>query len=206
MTNTQMRAYFDLVQDKVNEPYFTDAEKNEWLNSAQIDLLNELVGRTDVTMPSLLELDERNLRMLQPLINNTGATSDTLGDIAWPAGAFAILSVNLTGFDTSAKFTRWNDLQRMQGNMYTQADNIEERFLYTYNSTGIKVFPAGRTDWDIVYIAYPSLFGNTNGGGGSEGDVEWPDSVKYKIIAKALAKAGVATEAEMLPVIEDMTS
>lgn len=194
-----MRSYFDLVQDKNNEPYFTQAEKYQFLNAAQMDFVNELIGGNDIENPSPLELDERSLRILEPLIESETGLSDSSGLIAFSGLSETFLGLLAVdkGDTSEVYFYKWKDWYKASKNSYLKA-SAGVRGLYTYVSTGLKVLPASQSDWIVTYIKTPVDIA-------SGVDCELPESTHYKIVAKALEKAGVATEAEGLPVIEELT-
>lgn len=195
-----MRSYFDLVQDKANEPYFSDAEKYQFLNAAQIDFINELIGGNKLELQSPLELDERALRILQPLIKYETGLSDTSGLLAFSGLASTFYGLlALEKADTSeTHFYKWNDFNKASQNTYLTSQ-AGYRAIYTYIATGLKVSPTGQTDWTVAYIKEPVSIA-------SGVDCELPASTHYMIVAKALGKAGIATESESLPAIEELTS
>jgi hypothetical protein len=209
MTAAQMLAYFDQVQDKNSEPYFTSAEKYLWLNAAQADLFEELVGGGDVAKPVMAQLDERAGRLLEPFIYTATAVADASGIITYAAlktdigsteNVVTILDVHQ--IDSSdkwaAQYRKPQEFRRSENNSFLAGTAANDSSNYTYSNTGILVSPSVVT-WDVVCVKYPADISASQ-------DCEFPEDSHYKVVAKALEKAGIATEAEGYSMINQVTS
>ena len=192
-----MGAYFDLLQDKSGEPYFTATEKNQFLNAAQTDFLNELTGGNDPAKPSPLELDERSLRILQPLINPLTDTADTAGVLDLDSDFHALLSLG-KGDNSEVRFVKYNDWNTIVNNGFT-TPSAGARAIYNYDTSGIKVLPVTQSDWEGIYIQTPTAIDVATG------TSDFPVGAHYSIVAKALVKAGVPTESEALLLMDEIT-
>lgn len=77
MSIAEMRTWFDILQDKANDPYFTDAEKDEFLEDAQWDIINEIIG--DYQSPTQLERSKTVETTLSTLVKSISITTDGSG-------------------------------------------------------------------------------------------------------------------------------
>lgn len=71
MTLAEMKTYFDVLQDKPNSVYFTDAEKELFIDRAQITLLNEHMEREFPGHPMDTERAVIDARGVENTLGNT---------------------------------------------------------------------------------------------------------------------------------------
>lgn len=89
MTIDTMITLFDLIQDKANSAYFTDNEKLEFLNRAQIMFINEY---NENNFPGDVRINERGFISTRSLENTLGNT-----DILTPLIVGNMEFINLSG-------------------------------------------------------------------------------------------------------------
>ena len=53
MNIQEMHSWFDVLQDKGDSPYFTVAEKTQFLNRAQTKFVNDVIAPPAVKLPAI---------------------------------------------------------------------------------------------------------------------------------------------------------
>ena len=71
MTATEMRTFFDLLQDKSGSPWFNDSEKDLFLLDVQLDMIGEEIKR--------LEEDKNSTERIKTLIKSDTQSTDANG-------------------------------------------------------------------------------------------------------------------------------
>lgn len=114
MTYTEMKNWFNILQDKYGSPYYTDSEITQFLNRAQLD---EVVALLPVDGGKLnIELNANTIARIEPLLVNTSAftmgavigevTKATL-ETATPTKILRLLAVSYNNIPV--KYTRHNN-------------------------------------------------------------------------------------------------
>ncbi len=182
MNISEQHDWFDLLQDKFNAPYFIDTEKDQFINRAQVELVNDVVYRQlfpsvrgdergPVTLSSI-ESSISGTEILQPLIEidkavATGSTSDSqidTGDINAAIGGVSmhVLSLESNGSTFTAgrfvRFVRHNDYIRLKQNQFRAPSDRNP--VYRIMSDGIAV-EGGTTlssaeNFKVTVLRYPA--------------------------------------------------
>ena len=86
MTAAEMLTWFDILQDKFNTPYFTDAEKYNFLNDAQSNFVNDYLNLNDDSEPPVFEANALKNTVIAPLLfEDVSVASDTFGVVLFSA-------------------------------------------------------------------------------------------------------------------------
>lgn len=216
MTIQEMHELFDIVQDKYNEKYFTDAEKDVFLNRAHMMAVNEIIfGEyyvNGINVTSGLEFSETQSGLLRPIIVSeeiitTNAESiltissinqsidskyndDSelmhLLDITAATGNTAITP------ETNIGYVRYNDYQSNKSNTFKKATATNPKFLLS--SDGYVIKPSAPSQPFYVSCIKSPREVDLGGSVSSELPVQLHD----KIVAIALELAGITTESQAL--------
>jgi len=209
MTSTEMRDLFDLIQDKQQSPYFTDDEKNLFLQRAVIEYVNSLLPDNQGGEVNL-ERDSIVFENIRPLVFHitTSMNSDgfvSIGDITSElisvshpdADMMYLMSV---GYKIGSEkypvlFTRHNDFLRLNRNLFSKPTPTRPR--YTIANDGLLIRPIN-TDAEVLLtlLKYPKKIEI------GVSDCDLPEKTHTEIVAIALQMAGVATRDEVLTLIK----
>lgn len=202
-----MHNWFDLIQDKYNTPYFEDTEKDEFINRAQITLVNELIGEnalpeSEIIKPLILEDltvatdGTDNSLILNADINTAIVVEANAGD-----EFLHILSLETAGSvfttDRFVRFVRHNDYLKFKQNIFKTAS--DDNPLWRVVKDGIRV--SGATTLSSPENFKLSVIKTPTDVNISGTDSEFPSFAHDKIVAIALELAGVATRDEVLALI-----
>lgn len=80
MTAAEMLLYFDLLLDKVGNPYFTDSEKYSFLNNAQLEYIKSVLPSNEGGIVNL-EVDQIVQNNIGTLIYETGNLNTSSGEL-----------------------------------------------------------------------------------------------------------------------------
>jgi len=205
MTAIQMRDWFDILQDKYNTPYFTDAEKDEFINDAQWDYINEYLGDRE-TAPAL-GVNKTAVAAMATLIGTvdvaaglTGlvpiATINTAIDTLFSSSNNAMiipLAVQPSATGKPATWHNHNDIHKLEGNLYKAGTTAYPN--YTIDHLGVTLYP--REVYANVFITVLKEPITID---------EMPASVHHKLIAKAMTKTGLVTENQAITLMEQTTN
>jgi hypothetical protein len=227
MTIAEMHGWFDILQDKYNAPYFTDVEKDEFINRAQTTFVNEVIysqmyptlqgGERGPQVLSAIESTLSGSEIIKPLILPdlsvitttpnwdlvTNATINTAVAAAANAGDefMHIIALETAGSVFTAgrvvRFVRHNDYIRFKHNIFKKGSDTNP--LWRLVRDGIKVL--GTTTLTAGENFKISVIKTPTAVNISGTDCELPDFTHDKIIAIALEFTGVATRDEALALI-----
>lgn len=209
MTIQEMHNWFDILQDKYQSPYFTDDEKDIFLNIAQLEYINSFIDDGEGINDSV----ERNsfiFTSFSPLVYSikNGLSMDSNGNVTI---ANITTELNLLSGDTSpylyilncgigsgsnvleANYVRHNDIYRLQQNDFKRASTTNPQ--YSVDNQGLVFKPVDITANVIITvlkepkkmtISAPSVNSELN------------SNCHNTIVAIAIDLAGVATREEAL--------
>jgi hypothetical protein len=191
MNATEMRSYFDILQDKTNSPWFSDAEKDEFLYDVIYGYINDFIGDGDT--PPSLEKNKGALQAISTLIKrstgiaipSTGILTDTLinAQIGSDTNIHAIAFELTTG--EPVHFVRHNDAAVFEQNTYKAGTSTSPN--YTIYDSSYQFYPKeAYTDVIATVIVEPTAI------------TDLPVYKHREQVAKAMAKTGFVTESEAL--------
>jgi hypothetical protein len=208
-----MHDYFDLIQDKANEPYFLASEKDDFINRAQEKFVNNIVfrdilGKADVPKGTQAiygnENDLMSNEILKTLITvDSGVDTDSSG-IKLLYSSISTKLMHILGVRASSansgnisnnkmlRFIRHNDQGRFEENTFKKGTTSKP--YYKIGSDGMYLYPTTGTTENLLvtYLDKPVdvELGVT--------ECELPDYTHEKVLKIALSEAGIPTESQML--------
>ncbi len=212
MTAAEMLTWFDILQDKFNTPYFTDAEKYNFLNDAQLNFVNDYLNLNDDSVAPVFEANALKNTVIQPLlVEDVSVASAASGIILFTAIETAIdskytltgsklvhvLSVVENAAGDDVMFLRQGDLARQEQNEFTIAGASNRK--YRVSRGQITMLPIGVLTYLISGIKFPiDIAAGINS--------ELPLITHRKIVALALVKTGFVTEHQALTLMGEQTN
>ena len=210
MTVTEMHEWFDTIQDKVDTMYFTIHEKDQFINRAIQEFVNDLVsdlldnpagptmvfGAIETTQPMSFLLKPLMYLDLQ-VVATTGLVSDvdinTALDTAASDTGLQYQTILSVADDTNApvRFVRHNDYARNSLNEFKQPTATKKVFRHA--ADGIMVSPTDNGTYYITVIKEPKFVDYDAGI-----DTDLPDVAHDYVLAQALEHAGIASFDENL--------
>lgn len=202
MTIQEMHDWFDLVMDKVGEPYFTDDEKDSFLNEGQINFVRQFF---DIVFDKYnAERSNYDAEMLAPLIFPASVQTSTAGQLAYTdldaavdTSWMYILNVarkpTTVGCSTDeinyvpSRNVRHNDFYKHQQNSFKKED--EEYPMHRYFSTYLQVNPRNVADMLVTLLKYPIEMDL-----GTNVSCELPEKAHNEVVFLALKFAGINME------------
>ena len=199
MTIQEMHDWFDLVMDKVGEPYFTDDEKDLFLNEAQINFVRQFF---DIVFDKYnAERSNYDAEMLAPLIFPVFVQTTTTGqllfsdlDAAVDTSWMYILNVARKPVDKTcstssldylpSRNVRHNDFFKHQQNAFKKED--EEYPMHRYFNTYLQINPENQANMQVTLLKYP-----TEVDLGTNVSSELPEKAHNEIVFLALKFAGI---------------
>lgn len=196
-----MASYFDIIQDKYGSTYYTDAEKDLFLQRAHIEFVKELLPvRNEDTQN--IELSQDTISQIATLIyelpyfnmDSTGTVPKSSietalntaisGGVLWRPLSIGII---LGGKSVPAKYIRHNDRWEFANNYFKKpsidSPKVRETasaYLFEPITTSAKIYFTV-----LKYPAVVSISGNISS--------DLPDHTHDKIVAMALELTGVAS-------------
>jgi hypothetical protein len=210
----EMHDWFDLVWDKYDSLYFTDDEKDSFINRGMLDYVNELAFGRDkqgqgVVVQSMAEMSAHWDHILYPLIdknviiasssNGTLPISDILSAITGNK-LISILSVRKNNGGDGVKYVRQNDYSKFQKNYFKVASTEYQQYFITSVGLEIQPVPTQGTNYRLTVLREPAEVDLSTGA-----DCELPSFTHNKIVAKALAISGIPAENEAMAVLDQIT-
>jgi hypothetical protein len=208
-----MHDYFDLIQDKANEPYFLASEKDDFINRAQEKFVNNIVfrdilGKADVPKGTQAiygnENDLMSNEILKTLITvdkgvDTDAGGSKLEYTSIGSKLMHILGIRTSGSNSgditkgkTLRFIRHNDQGRFEENTFKKGTTSKP--YYKIGDDGVYLYPITGTVENllITFLNKPTDVA-LNGSA-----CELPDYTHEKVLKIALSEAGIPTESQML--------
>jgi hypothetical protein len=219
MTIQEMHDYFNLVQDKFNDPYFVDTEIDVFINRAQEKFVNKLIFRDilGVAIPqgvqaitgleTTLQSDEilKTLITVDKAVTTTGTTGVKILYLDIDAALMHILSVKASPTNTAGtgtitnnktlRFIRHNDEGKFEDNTFKQG-SLSKPY-YKIGSDGLYLYPSTSVVENFLtsFITKPTDvdIAGTNS--------ELPAYTHERLVAMAIEIAGIATESEAMMIM-----
>jgi hypothetical protein len=198
MTSAEAIAKLDLLIDKDGSDFFTAAQKLDFLNMAQLEVLNRMVPDS-LGGTVNFELDANAQSNLRPLLFTLTTTQNASGGISYSAlntllhtesldnsaTVFKVISVGtvLTNGLVPASFVKYNDLFSSYNNSFKEPS--VNNFVYTFQGFGIQMYPTDtRFTQKVVVLKTPRIMASDN-------YPDWDDYVMNQVILQAAKLAGV---------------
>lgn len=201
MTISEMKDWFNILQDKYGSPYYTDSEISLFLQRAHIEFVKSLLPTTPSDGPNI-ELSQDTVSQIAPLIYDLGVlnmntsgevtkasiqsslNSEISGGILWRPLA---IGWTLTGDERPVKYMRSNDKWEFAINYFKKPSvtnpkvrETAEAYIFSPITTQAKIY--------FTVLKYPV---KVNIGTSVSSDL--PDFTHDKIVAIALELTGVAS-------------
>lgn len=203
-----MHNWFDILQDKYQSPYFTNTEKDTFLNRAQIEYINSLLPDKE-GQESNLEENSHLLENLSPLIFqlSTSLNMDASGFVLDSAIQtlldtessstelfMKILNVyiEISGVEYPVKYVRHNDFYKFQTNDFKRASTSLPQYRRLSGKFAFSPIDISNNIY-FTLLKYPrevSLSSTINS--------ELPESTHNNIISIGIDLAGIASRDEAL--------
>lgn len=155
MTSVELHEYFDLLLDKQGSPYFTDDNKDMFLNMAQLEYVKRLLPSNEggIVNAEETQLVFNNIYTLVyevscGTMNGSGLIPVTTAQTALNAASSGtdplmyVLNVSLGGLPVL--YTRHNDWYEFERNAFKQGTAENPR--YRYNNVNFVFSPVNTTD------------------------------------------------------------
>ena len=202
MTVQQMHDWFDLIQDKVDTVYFTDDEKDEFLNRSTQMYVNNIIQQI---------LPPNSVKRTRSLVDSTEQLSKKLSTItkditvAHSTGAITYTAIEAQTSSTPiltilrvsdnagnpATYVRHNDINRFEQNTFKQSSGTNLK--YSYVDSGIKFLTAPtEANINLTVVVKPAEIEL----GVTESNL--PLETHDEIVAQALTLAGLGSMDENL--------
>ena len=211
MTVLEMHQWFDLIQDKVDEVYFTESEKDMFINRAIQIFINDVVNAFllnpqtgQVVISSLLEDTLNAAEVLRPLmVLDMSVTADASGIITVDAIDAAIKTatgeedtflhiLNLANSNgIGLKYVRENDYYKFAVNDFKKATTTYPQ--YRISHKGIHVTPIDSGGYKLSVIKEPVKVNFD-----AQISTDLPETTHDYIMAIALELAGLSSKDEAL--------
>lgn len=210
MNVIEMHQWFDLIQDKVDSVYYTEAEKDQFINRSIQLFINDVIHKFTesregpLVISSNLEESLNASEVLRPLmLIDLPVTADVDGIITVPVIDTAIETRSgetetflhiLSVADDQGKpvsYVRENDFYKFEQNEFKKATTEYKQ--YRIGSEGIYTYPAAADAYTVSVIKAPKPVNYD-----SLESTDLPETVHDYILAKALELAGLASKDEAL--------
>lgn len=216
LTISQMHELFDIVQDKFNEDYFVDDEKDVFLNHAQQLVVNEIIfGEyypNGVNLPVAIEINSINSELLSEIIvgdlpvscnadgnlEKVAINSAIQSEYGSDTSYAIILSIFSGGNATSINpnvaigYIPHNNISAFRNNDFKKPSSSKPYYRHAGNTLIIEP-SAPNEELLVSLIRYPKKVSKLSGT-----DCELSYMIHEKVVAVALEYAGVATINEAL--------
>ena len=222
MTIEQIHKYFDLLFDKVEEPYLTSDEKDVFINRATFDYINDFFKPTDGVRNG--ETASFDTEALIPIIQRLSLDTDNIGRLfytdidAQTDTSFMYLlnaAIKESGCEVTAnyrpsRFVRHNDFFKHQDNSFKEGTKVYP--IHRYLNTHIQFNPAEALNTQITIIKEPVMAtlddpNNTGTAGPNAVNVELPDKTHNNIVYRALNLTSVEVrEADFYSMTQQLQS
>jgi len=200
MTVTEMKSWFNILQDKYGSTYYTDGEISQFFQRAQIEFISKMLpgGR----MVENLELSQDSISKISPLIyelpfqnmSSTGVVTkanlqSALTVLNNTALLWRPLSIGwvLNGQYRPVKFVRHNDRWEFAVNFFKKPSLTNPKVRETYNSYIVEPTNIGAKLY-FTLLKYPN---KVDIAGAVNSDL--PDFTHDEIVSIALELTGIAS-------------
>lgn len=200
MSISEMHEFFDLLTDKVGVAYFTDDERDRFINMSQLEYVKRALPSTEGGVVNV-EYNQVVANNLLPLIYETDAlTMSAQGVITVTAAQTAldtatsttdpfIYVMNVSWVDSTTKpvrYTRHNDWYEFESNRFKRGTASQPR--YKYDSVNFTFSPADPSaEIYITFLKQPRDVNRVQGI-----DCELPAHTHKNIVEGAVALATVS--------------
>lgn len=221
MNISEMRSWFDVIQDKFNSPYFTDLEFEEFINQGQQNFVNEIFygqfapstsqSERGGQVMNPIESTLQGMESIRPLIIPDLSLNSSSGGVILDADInnavsastgqssqkyMHILSIILddAGVNRIVRFVRHNDYIKFNTNSFKRATNRAP--LYRLSREGVVIDPIGVKNYKVSVVKKPinvSLENNVS--------CELPSEYHGLIVAYAIQLASVSSRDEALAIM-----
>jgi len=180
---------WELILDKVNSPYFTDEEFEEFINMACLSFINKHAKNFESTDKSTQDFDKL-LKEIRVDSDDVGVVLDT--DIETELGTPFMYIENVSckkscGNYGLIRFCRHNDYYKMVENTFKKPTDSKPVFRIMNDS--IFISPAKKWKVKITVMKQPLPVSVLNNVG-----LEFDERASMKIISIALELAGIAVD------------
>ena len=162
MTYNQAHDHIDNLLDKAGTAYFTDTEKNNFLDLAVMEYTKGLINT--------LESDAQSMEKIGPLITTSGSLSQSNGAVSIPSFLYHILRVYTVNNDYEVNIMGHGEYASAKNDPFHKPDAKNPIGLLALNSSGERILKIiGSTENVYIdYVMYPYLF--DRGGQGAIGE------------------------------------
>lgn len=199
MTASEMRTWFDILADATGNPWFSDAEKDLFLEDIVWDYVNLFLGDRDT--PPQMEKNIGATEAIRPLIETIAVTTasdgiltdalmntqSSIGDVITP------IAIRLATTNVPVHFVRQNDIGAFEDNTYQKGTSLSPN--YTYDNGGYQLYPKETyTALDVAILTKPVAIDDLS------------EHVHFQQVARAMSKAGLVTESQGLLMMKETTN
>jgi hypothetical protein len=202
MTSAQAIERVRLLIDSIGSPYFEDSEILDFLNIAQLEVLNRMVPDSLGGVVTL-ELDQNTLENIRPIIYTitTGPTAGLLltGNIVnnlrsdsgdSTCSLFRVLNIAVNSSNQLVRFVKHNSLYAHMTNVFKAPATTD--LAYTSIAGGFQLYPiTTNVVMKMTVIKTPKIMTDSN-------TPDWDDYVMNQVILQAVKLIGVPTRDEEL--------
>lgn len=186
MSISEMRGFFDILQDKYNTPYFTDDEKDEFLEDSMWNIINLAV--------TTLEEDNSSIERVRTLITPATASTDSNGLLSLASStSVALLTLSLASTGVPLHRLKHSTLAKAEDNTYKKGTTAYPNFTAVVG--GYQTYPTlATTSLTYIYLKVPTAIDDL------------PVAIHRKQVAGALTKTGFVTDSQALTMIDGVTN
>ena len=180
---------WELILDKVNSPYFTDEEFEEFINMASIAFINRRATSFESTDKSTEDFGDL-LREIFLDTDDNGVLLDTeiITEVGYPIIYMANVSYKKSCGDYGlVRFCRHNDYYKMMENSFKKP--TLQKPVYRIVNESLSVSPKKKWKIGVTVIKEPQKVSIINNIG-----LEFDERTSMKIVSIALELAGIAVD------------
>lgn len=214
MSIQEMHDWLDVLIDKYSAPYFTDDEKDLFINRAMHEYIHQLISpnvkspERSVSLENFPERTTQWFNAIYPILQFNEQAAVTTGVISWPvinalatsSGKILYLGSVRDDSGNDVPLSRNNSTGRANRNDFKQPTTEYKR--YVLDDAGINILPSNITgvNFSLSFIREPVDVDLTLGT-----NCELPTITHNKVTAIAAELMGVTTEQEALSIINQIT-
>jgi len=213
MTISEMVDYFDLIQDKYGSPYFTTAEKERFLNQAQLAILSDYLPKQGDK--ENIELNANVWMMVNPLfvsvttaMNGSGAIlkadieSSLTSSLGFSTTLIRPLSLSWTDSEGTRPImgpTRQNNWAKYKNNVFKAPVESDPRYYETNDS-----YIIGPADTSAIIVVNALRYPRAISVSGAQ-TAELASIYHNEVVGRALEAAGVGSRDQMMIELNKIT-